>query len=231
MRADVICSGSDESVENASPEPPPPDPGGLPSAHGLSWSHPQAGQDSSGPSRLCKLARKTAATNDTNTSFEVASTARSEGFSHNQQIEDENINMLSDTVQKSSESEADMAPTLKEELSEWASMFQDYLCYVVLHFIEHNEVEVAPSKWLEWVNEIVMIWQDYGHKKLKKPHMLKTLMGMVGRKVIPPIRFREEEVQPSQPRWAKQSQRSHENSESSEGEFIVVCPYTTKTVF
>ncbi|RXN05159.1 hypothetical protein ROHU_012756 [Labeo rohita] len=58
----------------------------------------------------------------------------------------------------------------------------DYLCYVVLHFIEHNEVEVAPSKWLEWVNEIVMIWQDYGHEKLKKPHMLKTLMGMGGEK-------------------------------------------------
>lgn len=31
---------------------------------------------------------------------------------------------------------------------------QDYLSYVVIHFIEHNEVEVAPSRWLEWNEEV-----------------------------------------------------------------------------
>ncbi|KAI7795618.1 transposase domain-containing protein [Triplophysa rosa] len=39
----------------------------------------------------------------------------------------------------------------KEALDRMA--FMDYLRYVVLHFMEYNEVEVAPSGWLEWENE------------------------------------------------------------------------------
>ncbi len=31
---------------------------------------------------------------------------------------------------------------------------QDYLSYDLIHFIEHNEVEVARSRWLEWNEEV-----------------------------------------------------------------------------
>lgn len=71
-------------------------------------------------------ARTIAANKEAQTSFEESSTAESETFSDNQPFEEENINMLSDTA--SSESEDDFTPTLKEELSEWASVFQIKQC-------------------------------------------------------------------------------------------------------
>ncbi|XP_051990912.1 uncharacterized protein LOC127649720 [Xyrauchen texanus] len=128
---------------------------------------------------------------------------------------------------------------------------KDYLRYVVLHFIEHNEVEVAPSSWLELNNEVLYCYWPHVNagimvkkcaipdKKLWSKHQVRIFSdtdnyGLArfwarkaqetshvedsdenrGRKVIPPRRFREEEVLPSQPRWAKQAQSFHENGGS-----------------
>ncbi|XP_052001200.1 uncharacterized protein LOC127656779 [Xyrauchen texanus] len=50
-----------------------------------------------------------------------------------------------------------------------------------------------------------------------------------GRKVIPPRRFREEEVLPSQPRWAKQAQSFHENGGSSQDDITSLQAKKKKT--
>ncbi|XP_058629510.1 uncharacterized protein LOC131539171 [Onychostoma macrolepis] len=130
---------------------------------------------------------------------------------------------------------------------------KDYLCYVVIHFIEHNEVEVAPSRWLEWNEEVLycywphsnagflakkcampdkQLWTKYAvrifsdtdsydmarfrARKAQETSHVEDSDGNGGRKVIPPRRFREEEVWLSQQRCAKQAGRFHENSESSQ---------------
>ncbi len=92
-------------------------------------------------------ARKIAATRETNTLFEVGSTAGSEGFSFNQPIEEEDINMVSDTALTSSESEEDTTPMLKEELSEWASMFH----------VKHNAIDA-----------LLTILKRHGHADLSQ---------------------------------------------------------------
>ncbi|KAF4099461.1 hypothetical protein G5714_019587 [Onychostoma macrolepis] len=97
-------------------------------------------------------ARKIAATRESNTLFEVGSTAGSEGFSLNQPIEEEDINMVSDTALTSSESEEDMTPMLKEELSEWASMFH----------VKHNAIDA-----------LLTILKRHGHADL--PQTARTL--------------------------------------------------------
>lgn len=96
-------------------------------------------------------ARTTAANKDAHTSFEETSSAEGEAFSDNQPFEEDNINMLSDAA--SSESEEDFTPTLKEEMSEWASIFQ----------IKHNAVDA-----------LLTILKRHGHADL--PHTARTLL-------------------------------------------------------
>ncbi len=97
-------------------------------------------------------ARKIAATRETKTLFEVGSTAGSEGFSLNQPIEEEDINMVSDTALTSFESEEDTTPMLKEELSEWPSMFH----------VKHNATDA-----------LLTILKRHGHADL--PQTARTL--------------------------------------------------------
>ncbi|RXN33952.1 hypothetical protein ROHU_015210 [Labeo rohita] len=85
-----------------------------------------------------------------------------------------------------------------------------------------------PDKQL-WAKYAIRIFSDTDSydlarlraRKAQETSHVEDSDGNGGRKVIPLIRFREEEVQPSQPRWAKQSQRfpfaliSHSNSNQS----------------
>ncbi len=69
-----------------------------------------------------------------------------------QPIEEEDINMVSDTALTSSESEEDTTPMLKEELSEWASMFH----------VKHNAIDA-----------LLTILKRHGHADL--PQTARTL--------------------------------------------------------
>ncbi len=69
-------------------------------------------------------AQKKADNKETISSVEMASIAESDSLNHNQQIEEDHLDMFSNPALSSSESEQDITPTLREELSEWACIFQ-----------------------------------------------------------------------------------------------------------
>ncbi|XP_039538200.1 uncharacterized protein LOC120486323 isoform X6 [Pimephales promelas] len=139
---------------------------------------------------------------------------------------------------------------LQAELTELSEYYlQIYLRYVVLNFIEQNEVEVAPSSWLEWIDGVLFcywpnsnvgtkvkkcairdehLWTKYAvrvfsdtdnynlaryrvQKAMETSHVEDSDENSV-RKIIPPRRFREEEIQP------RRAQHFQEDSESSQGE-------------
>ncbi|XP_039538197.1 uncharacterized protein LOC120486323 isoform X3 [Pimephales promelas] len=139
---------------------------------------------------------------------------------------------------------------LQAELTELSEYYlQIYLRYVVLNFIEQNEVEVAPSSWLEWIDGVLFcywpnsnvgtkvkkcairdehLWTKYAvrvfsdtdnynlaryrvQKAMETSHVEDSDENSV-RKIIPPRRFREEEIQP------RRAQHFQEDSESSQDE-------------
>ncbi|XP_049334337.1 uncharacterized protein LOC111195954 isoform X2 [Astyanax mexicanus] len=53
-----------------------------------------------------------------------------------------------------------------------------YLRYVVVHFFDEDEVEAAPSLWIEWCDGIVMLWPDTEHERHRTHQMWKNLMLM-----------------------------------------------------
>lgn len=99
-------------------------------------------------------AQKKADNKETISSVEMASIGESDSLNLNQHIEEENLDMLSDPALSSSESEQDITPTLRKELSQWACMFQ----------VKHNAVDA-----------LLNILERHGHEDL--PHTARTLFG------------------------------------------------------
>ncbi|XP_051553877.1 uncharacterized protein LOC127440871 isoform X3 [Myxocyprinus asiaticus] len=99
-------------------------------------------------------AQKKAANKEMISSVEMASIAESDSLNHNQHFEVDNLNMFSDPALSSSESEQDMTPTLRKELSEWACMFQ----------VKHNALDA-----------LLNILKRHGHAEF--PHTARTLFG------------------------------------------------------
>ncbi|KAK7160634.1 hypothetical protein R3I93_008326 [Phoxinus phoxinus] len=94
-----------------------------------------------------------------------------------------------------------------------------------------------PDKKL-WSKHQVRIFSDTddydlarfrARKALETSHVEDSDDDNRGRKVIPPRRFREEEVLPSQPGWAKQTQSFHENGGSSQDDIASLQAKKNKT--
>ncbi|XP_026063142.1 uncharacterized protein LOC113046544 [Carassius auratus] len=121
-----------------------------------------------------------------------------------------------------------------------------YLRYVVLNFIEQNEVEVAPPSWLERINGVLFcywpnsnvgtkvqkcvipdkqLWTKYAlrvfsdtdsynlatyrvQKAVETSHV-EDSDGNFSRKITPPRRFREEELQATKPRKTRCEEMIH----------------------